>query len=520
MNIKNSVIIVASGNATRMQAVTQDCYPKILTNVGQVTVLDNILTSLKISKDIHLILASELQVKQVKQYLKIVYDDLYDSIITFHITTNSLSSADSIRRHVEVIPNEALIMWSDIWLVEPLESMPKGDTIFCDVEFRHRYNFTSKLNSISASTSGGNICGIYYVTDIQKILRNSLHDDVDFVQYLSHSTYNGVVFDNVNVQIHDVGDESKYKTYLSMQFKKELSTRYFNSLEVTSKNTLRKSAITSKGYDVIQNEINWYVKYHEICKYIQTFVSKMSITSPEITNINRNGGSFEMTYYENCLQLKDVPAYANEAFTAISLLHKLGLIASNNESLLHEYIVVPQQRHDSICSILPNITSVNGLEISKQLGILRRLKIEKYIETVKHFNIIHGDPNSSNIVIHNDVVILIDPRGVFGHTSFYGDANYDFAKFIYGLTGYDNFNQTSDVRFEITNGCIEFDEYVKFEAIEQLVKKYKLDNEVILLVALIWYKLPSYTINNINKAIVAHATSLKLIQLYLNKYDN
>ena len=84
----------------------------------------------------------------------------------------------------------------------------------------------------------------------------------------------------------------------------------------------------------------------------------------------------------------------------------------------------------------------------------RRLKT-LYIRC-KNFYFIHGDLCFSNILygensITNDLILkMIDPRGVFGKTKYYGDFYYDLAKISHSCNGgyeyliYDKFNIKTD----------------------------------------------------------------------------
>ena len=68
------------------------------------------------------------------------------------------------------------------------------------------------------------------------------------------------------------------------------------------------------------------------------------------------------------------------------------------------------------------------------------------------FKLIHGDCTFSNLMFDTfDMrAVLIDPRGYFGKTKLYGDADYDWAKLYYSINGnYDLFNRkkfTLDIR--------------------------------------------------------------------------
>ena len=96
----------------------------------------------------------------------------------------------------------------------------------------------------------------------------------------------------------------------------------------------------------------------------------------------------------------------------------------------------------------------------------------------------------------NMKAILIDPRGYFGKTKFYGDEDYDWAKLYYSLRGeYDQFNRKKftldirekDVEFAIKpNNWADMEESF-FECLPH-VSKYKIK----LLHAIIWLSLTTY----------------------------
>ena len=116
----------------------------------------------------------------------------------------------------------------------------------------------------------------------------------------------------------------------------------------------------------------------------------------------------------------------------------------------------------------------------------------------KEFRLIHGDCTFSNLMFdtYNMKAVLIDPRGYFGKTKFYGDVDYDWAKLYYSLKGeYDQFNRkkfTLDIRekdVEIAikpNNWADMEEFF-FDCLTG-VSKYKLK----LLHAIIWLSLTTY----------------------------
>ncbi len=116
----------------------------------------------------------------------------------------------------------------------------------------------------------------------------------------------------------------------------------------------------------------------------------------------------------------------------------------------------------------------------------------------KAFQLIHGDCTFSNLMFDtfNMKAVLIDPRGYFGKTKFYGDVDYDWAKLYYSLKGdYDQFNRKKftlnikekDVELSIeSNNWSDMEEYF-FNCLPE-VNKYKIR----LLHAIIWLSLTTY----------------------------
>ena len=68
---------------------------------------------------------------------------------------------------------------------------------------------------------------------------------------------------------------------------------------------------------------------------------------------------------------------------------------------------------------------------------------KKFIQQkITGYDIIHGDTNFSNILINpeNQDIKFIDPRGYFSSSKIFGLVDYEYAKILYGISGYDHFN--------------------------------------------------------------------------------
>ena len=114
------------------------------------------------------------------------------------------------------------------------------------------------------------------------------------------------------------------------------------------------------------------------------------------------------------------------------------------------------------------------------------------------FHLIHGDCTFSNVMFDTfDMkTVMIDPRGYFGKTKYFGDKDYDWAKLYYSLMGdYDQFNlhkftldiKPSEVELKIkTNGWSDMEEFF-FDCLPGVNKQ-----KIKLLHSIIWLSLTTY----------------------------
>jgi hypothetical protein len=174
-------------------------------------------------------------------------------------------------------------------------------------------------------------------------------------------------------------------------------------------------------------------------------------------------------------------------------------------------------------AFIDKIKTVNDENICSIESLL--CKIQLFVELTNNnsftlsYALIHGDTNTSNVMI-DDVtkkLFLIDPRGTFGGLNLYGDKNYDIAKFIYGLSGYDNFNTSSYINFSMNHDQTE----VKYS----LPAHYNLDDltdnlELKIIVSIIWIKLSAYIINDPIKCMIAYSHGSSMFNTYFNQFIN
>ena len=126
------------------------------------------------------------------------------------------------------------------------------------------------------------------------------------------------------------------------------------------------------------------------------------------------------------------------------------------------------------------------------------------------YSIIHGDTNFSNFLINpdNEDIKFIDPRGYFSKSKIFGLVDYDYAKLLYGISGYDNFNNH--------HFCVDS---INEKEITFTIKTINVSEEFInnnfnkvhkMLVVIIWLGLAEYNKNNIWKCITSYYHGLYL----------
>jgi hypothetical protein len=163
------------------------------------------------------------------------------------------------------------------------------------------------------------------------------------------------------------------------------------------------------------------------------------------------------------------------------------------------------------------IKFVNGLAIDSFDVIMDKCKniITQYYKTIDNYEyvIIHGDCNFSNILINPlDInnICFIDPRGYFGDSSIFGPKEYDYAKLLYAISGYDSFNRNYfNINFFDKNGKMLNFEIKPFYFDKKIINKYfnKIHKAFMVI---IWLSLAEYNKNNIWKCLASYYYGLYL----------
>lgn len=271
--------------------------------------------------------------------------------------------------------------------------------------------------------------------------------------------------------------------------------RPFNLIE-SNEDIIIKRAISEQGRKIATDEIAWYKHIKKLgYEKIPEIYEYEPLTMKRVQGKN--------IYEYDCLTKTQKQEILKKIIEALEELHNLAPAKSANISdVTDTYLNKTLERLSKIKYLVPfadrEFIKINGAYYKNVFFDTDSLTKALKAIYPKEFRLIHGDCTFSNIMFdtYNMKAVLIDPRGYFGKTKFYGDVDYDWAKLYYSLKGeYDQFNckkftldiRDNDVEIAIkSNNWNDMEEFF-FECLPG-VSKHKIK----LLHAIIWLSLTTY----------------------------
>jgi choline kinase len=545
------VLILAAGLGSRLSKYTLDIIPKYLININNYNGLYYLITYWsKYSRNIYLVIHSKFNIL-TKFYIKNILPEYFDKIIIINYDTsdgtaytlNYLVNNDLKKYDIQNL----LITWCDIFPNEniPFEKLKKRkgnkNNIFIFTNGNKcRFKLSDKNEILPSPDNDGNIIGIYYFQNFKGIMLDETSKNNDIVIFLNKL---GNIYEYKLNNLFDFGDEEKYLEIISKDTKL-LKCRYFNRLEILEENKILKKAVDDKGKIIIKYEIEWYQHLNKInnsthkisflpniYKYFEygylmeykkgyiplyEFLNNYDTTIININSTDKNEKEIEFNTIKTTI-LKNIS-------DKLKYLHNIEKKEQNRLSFfydikkeIYDKVITRKDVIKDLLNYFGDFIYVNDIKIFTFDVIIEKCKniIINYYSALNNFeyNIIFGDCNFSNILINpNDIndIIFIDPRGYFGDTHIYGLKEYDYAKILYGITGYDKFNSGNffikNIDFEKKK--IEFDiDPIQFD--KKIINKYF--NKVHKAFMVInWLSLAEYNKNNIWKCLASYYYGLYL----------
>lgn len=526
------LMIVAAGLGTRVSNITHNIIPKYLINIDHFNGLHHIINYWDKYVDNYYLVIHPFYYNITKYYLDHFHKDSNIKIITYEESDGTAFTIQKVLKdnpdYFKSYDNELIISWCDIFPDKQINidffEISSDICIFVNGD-ECRYKFNEELNRIeSVGVSGGDIIGIYYFKNIECLFNTNIIKNKDIVEYLEEI---GSISTYYLEKICDYGDEPKLYKLRDELKKTSINHRHFNELIIKNGNVMKRG-INEQGRQIIANEINWY-------KYIKNLRvnNDFDIPIPQIRTLKNE--YYIMEYLEN---YQSVAEYFNnkktdeKEMTIDRIMDNIHFIHSIDEKKINEiefkwdimYEVVGKIRERlkdvrDIIQSVGTIELVNGVKINSIDNLMAKTIriIEEYYEfnniskTQRTYNIIHGDLNFSNIMIEKTTkrIKFIDPRGYFGKSKVYGCKEYDYAKILYGIYGYDNFQSTFDFQpTECKDRILNFN-IPKIDVREEFLRKHFSKIHYAFLIV-IWLGLAQYTKNNYWKCVCSYYYAFSL----------
>ncbi len=474
------IIVQAGGKGTRMQSLTRN-KPKAMVPVDNLPILFHLF---KKYPDKKYIIIGDYKLDVLRKYLEVYSTVEYELIDG----SGKKGTCAGIAEALTLVPNKVpfMLIWSDLILNQNFDMThkEKGNYVALSGDFTCRWQYSNQRFIEEPSEQYG-VAGLFFFED-KNVLCN-VPEQGEFVRWLSEQD---ICFQSVLLE--HTREYGLIETYWKLEPSR---CRPFNRITDYGAYII-KEGIDAKGRELAVRERSWYEKV-----YTYDFKNIPSIFGLRPLKMEKIDGKNIYMYAEASVQEKKI--ILKSIVDCLKKLHELGCCDYNEESFYDAYIGKTFDRIKSIQNLVPFAHDpyivINGKKCRNVFYFADELEheIDKYKPDC--FRFIHGDCTFSNIMLREKDCepVLIDPRGYFGKTSFYGDVAYDYAKLYYSIVGnYDQFNlknfelhiNENDVQIEIVSNGWESLENYFFELIDGEVDR----RQIRLIHAIIWLSLTTY----------------------------
>ena len=286
----------------------------------------------------------------------------------------------------------------------------------------------------------------------------------------------------------------------------------FNELTVVG-DKIRKGCKNEYGLKKICMEIKFY-------KYV--IENKINFPVANIYNFYEDG--YDMKYFEGYLPLYKNYFGTSIVYDSLKVLHSHASQTVTKEyfieQLHHEIETKILKRYREIKSVIEKysyIKHVNGKKILPFHKLLEFIntRIIQIVNKWDEFTFvpIHGDCQFNNILTDGDSIVFIDPRGYYGTNEIFGMKEYDYAKVLFAISGYDEFDNRVIDKLNITNENVT----IELNMLEDDI--FNEEEIIVLLMLNIWMGNAHSFSNNEPKMIYSYFIALYLGTMYFNRLN-
>ncbi|MBE6419474.1 MAG: nucleoside-diphosphate-sugar pyrophosphorylase [Akkermansiaceae bacterium] len=499
------IIVQAGGRGSRLEILTTN-KPKALVPIDNLPMLFHLF---KKYPNAHFKIIADYQKETLKRYLKVFATVNYEVI-----ETDKKGTCSGINDCLKNIPSGVsfMLIWCDLVLsnIQQTELL-KEDSNYIGISKDFTCRWSYKDNKFEESPSAENgVAGMFIFKDKSQL--SDVPEEGEFVRYLSQKD---ISFNRLNMYGGiEIGTMLSY-------FQNELNKpkcRPFNKIEFKG-DIILKYPLNEQGRKLAQDELAWYKKASDLG---YRYIPQIYGYDPLVMNKIKGQNLFDYGFLTNGFK----KALLEKIVSALNELHHITPPQkANSEDCENNYITKTFERLAKVYDLVPfaqnDFVIINEKKCTNIFAIKEKIIADVRSMYPDNFHFIHGDCTFHNMMIETETVnpVLIDPRGYFGKTKFYGDIDYDWAKLYYSVVGnYDQFNRKNfsleikenkvDLMI-ISNNWEQLEDYF-FEITKTNRKKIK------LLHAIIWLSLTTYAWEDYDAICGAFYKGLLELQTYLD----
>lgn len=473
----NYIIVQAGGKGTRMKHLTYN-KPKALVAINNLPILFHLFQKYP---DKHYVIIGDYKYEVLEKYLETFAKVNYEMINA----QGKQGTCAGLREAIKQIPSQEafLLIWSDLILPEEYK-MPENEGNYIGIakDFPCRWKYENHVFQEIRSDQNG-VAGLFLFKNNTFLL--DVPEEGEFVRWLSQKS---ILFQELALyQTKEYGLLSEYDKL------EQSRCRPFNKVLV-EENQIVKEAVDEQGKRLAEYEVAWYKKIQE----------KNFSNIPKIYNFYplRMEKIHGKNIYEYQLESTEKRKILYQLISCIRELHEMESCPADKDSYYEAYIGKTLERLKKVYTLVPfakeETITING--VSCKNIFFQKEKVEEMVMAYlpERFVLLHGDCTFSNMLLKDGKTpIMIDPRGYFGFTKYYGDAAYDWVKLYYSIVGnYDQFNRkrfslkidSQEILLNIESNNWEEMEQVFFELLEGEVNR----TQTKLLHAITWLSLTTY----------------------------
>ncbi len=493
------IIVQAGGKGSRMQHLTRN-KPKALVPVNNLPMLFHLFRQYSEKK---FIIIGDYKCDVLDRYLKAFADVDYKLVNA----NGKVGTCGGLAQSLSNVPDGApfMLIWCDLVLNQnyDISNIETGNYVGTSLGFPCRWKYENGVFSEEPSSTCG-VAGMFVFRD--KSCLDSVPEEGEFVRWLS--TQN---IDFSTITLNNTQEFGLISEYNKLQAAK---CRPFNKITIED-NCIVKEGIDEQGRALAVREKAWYEKVKEM-----GFVNLPKIYSLDPLKLEFIDG-------KNIYEYNDIPKeqkkkMLSDLISSLKQLHLCGEAPFDEDSYNDAYLDKTFKRLEKVRELVPfakdDYVVVNGRKCRNVFNNTERLKEMFRAYQPEKFVFLHGDCTFSNLMLRHDTEpVMIDPRGYFGKTEFYGDVAYDWAKLYYSIVGnYDQFNlkrfdlsiNENDVTLEITSSGWEDMEEDFFSLIGDEISP----EQIKLIHAIIWLSLTTYAWEDYDSICGAFYNGLYLLE--------